>query len=90
MAGVYMVKKIETCDECEGSGRIASHEWREFFRKHPSGGFEKMGQYFGTLDSRRWPPEEYVCDECEGSGRITKDVPLASALIELGLIQSPA
>jgi len=94
----YLVRKIETCPECNGDGHIANKDWQRINRenvewmeahgiKPPS---DEAIDDWNRRIRQRWPygdppPEEELCGECEGTGTIETEVDLLDALDELGV-----
>jgi len=91
----YLVRKVETCEDCNGKGYYYNPEWTEA-NKH----FDELRKTFrgNSQDPMLWnaweaylkekwpcgePPEELQCCECEGTGKIERWVDLRQVMREL-------
>ena len=95
----YLIRKIETCPACQGSGFVQNLDWAEINRAH-SEWMEARSIKTFTDEARanwewrikkRWPygnppPEEGECCECEGTGKIETWVSLQDALRAIGAL----
>jgi DnaJ-class molecular chaperone len=86
----YILKRIETCSECNGEGRVYAPSCRKCLRYYTS---EELIAAQGAESmpcghARRDLEEEPYCTECEGSGKIISEVDLEEALRDLGVVFS--
>jgi len=84
----YTVTCTEICAECEGSGYVDNHLWRTLFADLGDGKLTVEFVRQWELDhnlGENIGPEESPCGECDGAGKIVQQVPLASALRDLGV-----
>ncbi len=102
MTTEYLVRKIETCADCEGEGVVGNQDWQEinqannkWMQEHTEGRFtdEALADWERRI-REKWPhskppPEEESCVECEGEGKIERWITLQQALAELGIWQPP-
>lgn len=94
MTTKHLIKKVETCEKCQGTGMVQHPAWAEYWREHSSESeptleddrkwFEAHGWNDGmTTKTDGLPDEEIVCGECEGAGEIESEVDLEAAMLKL-------
>jgi hypothetical protein len=94
MTTQYLVRKIETCKDCDGEGYYYNPEWEEanahFDALRASGLDNQDGRLWEAWRKHlkeKWPcgepAEELRCIECEGEGKIDTWVTLQEALYEV-------
>jgi len=83
---IYQIR----CPACKGEGVVGHPIWNEFWETDPRPQFEDdyqaRARELGYASLEDMPQEEITCNECEGLGYVRREVPLAVALKELGLL----
>jgi RecJ-like exonuclease len=79
---MYTLKKIETCSECNGTGRIYAPFCRECNRRYTSDDLiaAQDANVMPCGHTWRYLEEEPTCSECEGAGEIISEASLEEAL----------
>lgn len=99
MTTQYLIRKIETCPECNGARFAINPHWarinrenNEWMEQHTGGRFtDEAHADWERRIKEQWPysdppPEEEPCCECEGDGKVESWVSLADALRDLGVM----
>ena len=86
----YRVIHQICCPDCKGAGVVTHPIWVEFFEPYPlpelPEDYDARALELGYNACADMPPEEMTCPKCEGLGYVRREVPLAVALMELGLL----
>jgi hypothetical protein len=92
----YTVSCTSPCTECGGARVVANPLWQKFYadtktEKDPDP--DAWARAHGYANAMAMGREEEICGECDGLGYFQYQVPLADALMALGLkveAQAPA
>jgi len=88
----FMLKKVESCQACEGKGMVPHIAWIEYWKDNAKKQPMTLDQDRDWFREHGWEflisqghgiPEEECCAECEGNGQIITECDLLDAIPEL-------
>lgn len=93
MTGCYWVIQEQPCTACTGTGVVQAAIWQQYWEENQRSlptpeddyaWFREQG--YSVYQVADLPPEEEPCSECAGTGKLRREVSLALALQDLGML----
>ncbi len=91
----YLVKKISTCDNCQGEGKIQNPMWAALYKEYSpdylkslsSKEYNQIMVDWGIKSWGRTQPEKTRCPHCKGDGSMVQEVNLQEVPVVQELMQ---